>query len=71
MGIEMDYKRFVAANADGYPVAFGDVGDLRLMDAIQMSQRPSIVISIKRYEVSRDLNPHPMMTHSQSIASTM
>lgn len=57
MGIEMDHQRFVAANADGYPVAFGDVGDLRLMEAIQMGQRPSIVISIKRYEVSRDLTP--------------
>jgi CPA2 family monovalent cation:H+ antiporter-2 len=56
-GIEMDHERFVAANANGYPVAFGDVGDLRLMEAIRMSERPSLVISIKRYEVSRDLTP--------------
>ena len=56
-GIEMDHERFVAANANGYPVAFGDVGDLRLMEAIRMSERPSLVISIKRYEISRDLTP--------------
>ena len=57
MAIEFDQERFVNANADGYPVAFGDVGDPRLMESIQMSQRPTIVITIKRYEISRDLTP--------------
>jgi len=32
--VEMDPERFAAANADGYPVAFGDAGDLRLIIAV-------------------------------------
>jgi len=55
--IEMDHDRFIKANADGYAVAFGDPADLRLMETMQISQRPTLVITIPRYEVSRDLSP--------------
>lgn len=55
--IEMEHDRFIRANADGYPVAFGDIGDPRFMETLGMAQRPTIVITIKRYEVSRDLTP--------------
>jgi monovalent cation:proton antiporter-2 (CPA2) family protein len=55
--IEMDHDRFIRANADGYPVAFGDAGDLRLMETFEIAARPTIVITIVRYEVSRDLTP--------------
>jgi CPA2 family monovalent cation:H+ antiporter-2 len=55
--MEMDHDRFVSAESDGYPVAFGDAGDLRLMETIQISQRPMIVITITRYEVSKALTP--------------
>lgn len=57
MAVEMDDERFIRAIADGYPVAFGDAGDPRLLETIQMAQRPTIVVTIKRYEVSRDLTP--------------
>lgn len=55
--IEMDYDHFVSANRDGYRVAFGDAGDLRLMETIDMSSASSVVITIVRYDVSRDLTP--------------
>jgi CPA2 family monovalent cation:H+ antiporter-2 len=55
--IEMDHERFIRANADGYPVAFGDAGDLRLMETFEIAERPTIVITIVRYEISRELTP--------------
>jgi monovalent cation:proton antiporter-2 (CPA2) family protein len=55
--LEMDHDRFVRAEADGYPVAFGDAGDLRLMETIEMGRRPAVVVNIARYEVSRELTP--------------
>jgi CPA2 family monovalent cation:H+ antiporter-2 len=57
IAIEMDHDRFIAANADGYPVAFGDAGDLRLMETFQIAERSMIVVTIIRYEVSRALTP--------------
>jgi monovalent cation:H+ antiporter-2, CPA2 family len=55
--VEMDYDRFLAASADGYPVAFGDVGDVRLMQTLAMAERSAVVITIVRYEVSHALTP--------------
>jgi CPA2 family monovalent cation:H+ antiporter-2 len=72
MALEMDHDRFVKANADGYPVAFGDLSDLRLMETMQMSQRPTVVVTIRRYEISRDLTPilrerYPQLTRFISV----
>lgn len=55
--IEMDYNRFLAASVDGYPVAFGDVGDVRMMETLRLSERSAIVITIVRYELSKALKP--------------
>jgi len=55
--VEMDYDRFLAASADGYPVAFGDVGDVRLMQTLAPAERAAVVITIVRYEVSEALTP--------------
>jgi CPA2 family monovalent cation:H+ antiporter-2 len=55
--IEMDHTRFIKANADGYPVAFGDAADLRLMETFQLDQRPTIVVTVVRYEISKALTP--------------
>ena len=55
--IEMDYDRFLAASADGYPVAFGDPGDVRLMETLAFAQRETTVVTIVRYEVSKALMP--------------
>lgn len=55
--IEKDYDRFVQANADGYPVAFGDAADLRLMESLKVAQRLSVVITVPRYEISKALSP--------------
>lgn len=72
--IEMDYDRFVSANRDGYNVAFGDAGDLRLMETIEMSKAKCVVITIVRYDVSRDLTPvinqrYPDLTRFISVDS--
>ena len=55
--IEMDHDRFVAANADGYRVAFGDIGDPRLWESVEMGERKAIVVTIVRYDVAAALTP--------------
>ncbi len=55
--IEMDYERFLAASADGYPVAFGDLGDVRMMETLSVSERVAVVITVVRYELSKALMP--------------
>ncbi len=44
--IEGDYDRFLAAGADGYPVALGNPGDVRLMETLEYAQREAIVITM-------------------------
>lgn len=56
-GIEADFDRFLAASADGYPVAFGDPGDVRLMETLAYGERETIVISNARYELAQALKP--------------
>ena len=49
--IDSDHDRFLAASADGYPMAFGDPGDVRLMETLVYAEREAIVItSINREE---------------------
>ncbi len=55
--LEGDYDRFLAASADGYPVAFGDLGDVRLMATLGYAEREAIVITIAHYEVAAALTP--------------
>jgi monovalent cation:proton antiporter-2 (CPA2) family protein len=55
--VEMDYERFLAASADGYRVAFGDLGDVRLMETVAMAERSTVVVTVIRYEVSEALTP--------------
>lgn len=55
--IEGDHDRFLAASADGYPVAFGDPGDVRLMETLAYAEREAIVITNVRYEVVEVLKP--------------
>jgi CPA2 family monovalent cation:H+ antiporter-2 len=55
--VEMDHDRFLAASADGYRVAYGDVGDVRLMETLAMAQRSAVVITVIRYELSKALTP--------------
>ena len=55
--IEMRHDQFIKANADGYPVVFGDVSDLRLKKTLEMAKRATIVFTVARYEISRDLAP--------------
>jgi len=44
--IDSDHDRFLAASADGYPMAFGDPGDVRLMETLAYAEREAIVITI-------------------------
>jgi CPA2 family monovalent cation:H+ antiporter-2 len=55
--VEMDYDRFLAASADGYRMAFGDLGDIRLMETLALAERSAVVVTIVRYEVSQALTP--------------
>jgi monovalent cation:H+ antiporter-2, CPA2 family len=55
--VEMDHDRFLAASADGYRVAYGDVGDVRLMETLAMAQRAAVVVTVIRYELSKALTP--------------
>jgi monovalent cation:proton antiporter-2 (CPA2) family protein len=55
--VEMSYDRFLAASADGYRVAFGDLGDVRLIETLAMAERSIVVVTIVRYEVSKALSP--------------
>jgi CPA2 family monovalent cation:H+ antiporter-2 len=55
--IDGDYDRFLAASADGYPVAFGDPGDVRLMETLAYAARKAIVITNPRYEVAEAIKP--------------
>jgi CPA2 family monovalent cation:H+ antiporter-2 len=55
--LEMDHDRFLAASADGYPVAFGDPGDVRLMETLALAERSAVVVTVVRYELSKALTP--------------
>ncbi len=55
--IEMAHERFIRANADGYPVAFGDLADVRLLETLQVSRRMTVAVTIIRYEISQELTP--------------
>lgn len=55
--VEGDYDRFLAASADGYPVAFGDPGDVRLMDTLAGPGRKVVVLTDIRYELAEALMP--------------
>ena len=57
LAAEMDYDRYVSANRDGYTVVFGDTGDLRMMETLNLSSAKCAVITIVRYDLSRDLTP--------------
>lgn len=55
--VERDEQRLHEAVADGYVVAFGDVGDPRLWDAVSMAERRISVITAPSLEVSTQLTP--------------
>jgi CPA2 family monovalent cation:H+ antiporter-2 len=48
--IEKDHDRFLAASADGYPVAYGDPGDVRLMETLAYEHRDAVVITVIKHE---------------------
>jgi monovalent cation:proton antiporter-2 (CPA2) family protein len=55
--LEGDYERFLAAGADGYSVAFGNLGDVRLMGILAYDEREAIVIASLRYDVAESMTP--------------
>ena len=55
--VDGNYDRFLAASADGYPVAFGDLGDVRLMETLAYSERDGIVVTNVRYEEAEAMKP--------------
>jgi len=57
VALERDPDAFMGASADGYDVAFGDAGDVRLIASIAEQSPRAIVITAPRYEVSKDITP--------------
>ncbi|MDX1656284.1 MAG: cation:proton antiporter [Candidatus Competibacteraceae bacterium] len=57
LALEVNPECFIRAIADGYPVAFGDAGDPRLLETIDLTGRPSVVVTLRRYQVSQGLTP--------------
>jgi CPA2 family monovalent cation:H+ antiporter-2 len=55
--LDGDYDRFLAAGADGYPVAFGNPGDVRLMETLAYGERKAVVITVIRYGMAASLAP--------------
>jgi len=54
---EYDHDRFVEARTRGYPVAFGDLSDLRMADTVNVSHSKAVVINHGRYQVSQEIAP--------------
>jgi Kef-type K+ transport systems, membrane components len=55
--IERDQRRLREAVADGYSVAFGDIADPRIWEALGLHGRKLIVLTEPIFEVARDLTP--------------
>jgi len=54
---EYDHDRFVEARTRGYPVAFGDLSDLRMADTVNISHAKAVVITQGRYQISQEIAP--------------
>lgn len=52
---DYNHDRFVKARIDGYPVAFGDLADLRLMETIEMSDAKVLAICEPRPEIAAEV----------------
>ena len=55
--VDGDYDRFLAASADGYPVAFGDLLDIRLMETLAYFDRSAIVVTVAGGQLVETLAP--------------
>jgi CPA2 family monovalent cation:H+ antiporter-2 len=55
--IENDPQRFRDATADGYDIAFGDIGDPRIWEPMAMSGRKIIVLTEPSFDVSSRMTP--------------
>jgi monovalent cation:proton antiporter-2 (CPA2) family protein len=70
--IDGDYDRFLAASADGYPVAFGDPNDVRLMETLAYAERKAIIVTNANYEMAEALkhilhDRYPNLTHFVAV----
>lgn len=54
---DYDHDRFVKARIDGYPVAFGDLADLRLMETIEIANAKVLAIGEPRPEIAAEIGP--------------
>ncbi len=57
VAFDMNHDRFVEARANGYPVAFGDLADMRLADVANLAQASALVITQARYELAKQITP--------------
>lgn len=71
---DYNHDRFVKARIDGYPVAFGDLADLRLMETIEMSDAKVLAICEARPEIAKEVGHsfskrYPRLQRYVAIAS--
>jgi CPA2 family monovalent cation:H+ antiporter-2 len=57
VGIESDQRRLREAIADGYSASFGDAGDIRLWQSIELHSRRISVLTAPRFEIVSDNTP--------------
>lgn len=71
---DYNHDRFVKARIDGYPVAFGDLADLRLMETIQMAEAKVLAICEPRPEIATEVGQsigqrYPLLQRYIAIAN--
>ena len=53
--LDADYERFLSAGADGYPVAFGDLRDVRMTETLAYAEREALVITVEPDRIEETL----------------
>lgn len=72
---DYNHDRFVKARIDGYPVAFGDLADLRLMETLEMADAKVLAVCEPRPELAREVGPaldarYPLLKRYLAVPSS-
>lgn len=63
VAVDSDPRRFMAAQADGYDVSFGDPSDMRLMRAVGATRARALALAKSRYDISLEVTPFVKETY--------
>jgi len=72
--IEGEYDLYLRASVDGYPVAYGDPGDIRLMETLAYAERESVIVTEPQQELLDTLSSvlkdrYPTLTIFVTVAA--